>query len=142
MFLICSAPSLLPSSSPLSLLSPPIPVCFHFSSQEVIYCQTHSNSQPQLHTLIYPNRPRRFYFSHFLSSFRLLPWWNITASSTSVFFFMFEAHLFIRVSVISSQRAVLSVLASPLVVCYSIVCLFPCFWPSCSCLFVLFFFLF
>ena len=42
MFLICSPP---PPPPPSCLLSPPIPSCFHFSSQEVIYCHTHSNSQ-------------------------------------------------------------------------------------------------
>lgn len=65
---------------PSCLLSPPIPLCFHFSSQEVIYRRTHSNSQPQLHTLIYPNRPGAFIFAHFLTSFLFLPWWSVTAS--------------------------------------------------------------
>lgn len=73
MFLICSPPP------PTFLLSPPAPLCFHFSSQEVIYCQTHSTSQPQLHTLIYPNRLMRFHFPLFLACFLLLTWWNIVA---------------------------------------------------------------
>lgn len=72
MFLICSPPP------PSCLLFPPIPLCFHFSSQEVIYCQTHSNSQPQLHTLIYPNRPMTsFIFPIFSPAFFFCHDWTV-----------------------------------------------------------------
>lgn len=52
-----------PLPSPSCLLSPPISLCFHFSSQRVIYCQTHSNSLPQRHTDP-PEQILHFYFPH------------------------------------------------------------------------------
>ncbi len=93
---------------PSCLLSPPIPLCFHFSSQEVIYCQTHSNSQPQLHTVIYPNRPCAFIFPIFPPPFFFC---HVGTSQLQPLFF--QVHLFIGVSVFNSQpQAVLSILAS------------------------------
>lgn len=66
-------------SPPNRLLSLSSSLCFQFSSQEVIYSQTHSNSQPRRHAGLSQHTPNVFIFSVF----------------SPLFFCCHQAHLFI-----------------------------------------------
>lgn len=79
--------SLVAPSAPNCLHLSLMPSCFHFSSQEVIYCHTHPNIQTQPRTLILPNRFDPFFLSFcpFFVSFLLLCRWDHFKLSRPIF---------------------------------------------------------
>lgn len=118
MFLICSAP---PQLSPLS--SDPLMLSLFLTGSDLL-SNTFQQPTPATHTDL-SQQTLRFYFSHFLASFLLQPWWNITAS-TSVFSSS-PLHQGVCDQLSTTSCFICSGLSVALrIICYSIVCLSLC----------------
>lgn len=135
MFLICSATPrlLLPAVSPLP--SDPLMLSLFLTGSDLL-SNTFHQPTPTTHADLSQQTPALLFF----------PFSRLLSSSAMVEHHSFFNLCFLCLRLISSSgslwsalkpRAVLSVLACPLVVCYSIVCLFPCF--GCRALACLFF---